>query len=300
MTKSSTYRLLMLLLVFISAVQTFSQTENVRSYPMPEKALLWQIEGPTVKNKCYLFGTMHIIPSESFFFPKKLEKAITKSERLVMEIGNLPDQTELLGLLTLEDETLNDFLDKLQMDSLKIWVKSNMGFEGEIFNSIIATMKPVAIVQMATQLKFGDDLSSYELSLQDIALENNQEIQGLETVEKQLSLFDDLSKNDQADLIMDAIRDDERSQLINNELLEKYMAQDIDGLYQLVTKNDDVITRQQTVFLNDRNLDWIPKIKFMLSEKKTFIAVGAGHLGGPQGVIRLLEKEGYTLTPIKL
>ncbi|NVK65079.1 MAG: TraB/GumN family protein, partial [Flavobacteriales bacterium] len=29
-------------------------------------------------------------------------------------------------------------------------------------------------------------------------------------------------------------------------------------------------------------------------------AVGAGHLGGPEGVIRLLEAKGYTLTPVKL
>jgi len=38
----------------------------------------------------------------------------------------------------------------------------------------------------------------------------------------------------------------------------------------------------------------------MIANKRCFIAVGAGHLGGPNGVIRLLEKEGYTLTPVEL
>ncbi len=99
---------------------------------------------------------------------------------------------------------------------------------------------------------------------------------------------------------MESIRDNDDTVRENDELITCYLSQDLDSLYQLITDGEDVISNHQVSFLDDRNKDWIPKIIDMIVSKSTFIAVGAGHLGGPNGVIRLLEKEGFTLTPIKL
>ena len=60
------------------------------------------------------------------------------------------------------------------------------------------------------------------------------------------------------------------------------------------------MSSEQAEFLDNRNKKWVPQIMEMVADKKTFIAVGAGHLGGPNGVIRLLEREGYILTPVEL
>jgi uncharacterized protein YbaP (TraB family) len=51
--------------------------------------------------------------------------------------------------------------------------------------------------------------------------------------------------------------------------------------------------------LTNRNQKWIPKIKTFSKDKAVFYAVGAAHLGGPNGILRLLMKEGYTLKPVK-
>jgi uncharacterized protein YbaP (TraB family) len=51
--------------------------------------------------------------------------------------------------------------------------------------------------------------------------------------------------------------------------------------------------------LYNRNRNWVAKLKELLPEKTLLIAVGAGHLPGDQGVINLLRKAGYTVTPIE-
>ena len=52
--------------------------------------------------------------------------------------------------------------------------------------------------------------------------------------------------------------------------------------------------------LDDRNIAWIPKLETAFKEKPTFVAVGAGHLGGTNGVIKLLRAKGYQVSPVKL
>jgi uncharacterized protein YbaP (TraB family) len=56
--------------------------------------------------------------------------------------------------------------------------------------------------------------------------------------------------------------------------------------------------KEEQILLADRNRDWIAKIGEMAKEKKSFFAVGAGHLGGEEGVITLLKAAGYKVTPI--
>ena len=54
----------------------------------------------------------------------------------------------------------------------------------------------------------------------------------------------------------------------------------------------------ENVLLTDRNREWIPSMEEMAQEKPTFFAVGAGHLGGPEGIIILLRKAGYKVEAV--
>ena len=79
-----------------------------------------------------------------------------------------------------------------------------------------------------------------------------------------------------------------------------YKRQNVDSLQIMIVEESESIAGKDSELLDDRNKNWIPKIEKLIAKKRTFIAVGAGHLGGPKGVIQLLRKEGYTLTPIEL
>lgn len=292
-------RILALLALFIS-IHSIAQTAS--EYPFSEEndALLWKIEGDSVHKDCYLFGTMHLISTDYFLFPKKLEKIASKTDLLVMELEGTPNQMEALNLIMLKEGSFFDYFNEAQEDSIINWANDIMHIDEETFRKSFDKFKPFAIVSMATQMQFIGKTESYEKSFELIADENEIEIKGLETLEEQMAVFDDLTDEQQAEMVMENIRSYKENLCLTKNMMKVYNLQQIDSLYAMVTDNESVISEEQDSFLDQRNSNWIPQIKNYIKDEKVLIAVGAGHLGGPNGLIRLLEKEGYILTPVKL
>ena len=286
---------------------TFAQETGVREYPREDRALLWKIEGNGIKKKSYLFGTVHLIDEEQFFFPKKLQKIVSKSDVLTMEIAGLPDPMEALKLSMLEEGSFFDFFTDQQTDSILVWVEENTSLSGKSFKMMFGKMRPFVVSQMLVELDENNPSSgmenkkSYEIELEAIATDKKLAIDGLETVAEQLGFFDSLSNDQQVLMVMEVVRNGSNSGLEETEkIMTLYADQNIDGLYQMIADAGGFLEGINDVILDDRNKRWIPMIEKMIAEKSTFIAVGAGHLGGPNGVIRLLEAQGYTLIPIEL
>ena len=286
--------------LFILFVSTVFGQNKVTEFPMTKSSLLWKISGPEVKGDSYLFGTMHLIEKEYFIFPKKLEKHVKKTDVLVMELAGLPNQMEATGYVMLEEGSFFDFFTQEETDSILIWAKEKFGMGEETFRKSFSKMKPFAVTQLGVQLHFIGKTESYEMSFERIAKENDVAIKGLETIAEQMALFDNLTKKQQAAMVMENIRTGDEAIELIKRMQVTYSTQQIDELYQMIAAEGGVISEEQGKFLDDRNLNWIPQIKNFVKEQNTFIAVGAGHLGGPNGVIRLLEKEGYVLTPVDL
>jgi uncharacterized protein YbaP (TraB family) len=61
---------------------------------------------------------------------------------------------------------------------------------------------------------------------------------------------------------------------------------------------NEITSKFEGPLLTDRNKKWIPKIETVARETPTFFGVGAGHLGGENGVIMLLKKAGFTVEPV--
>ena len=122
---------------------------------------------------------------------------------------------------------------------------------------------------------------------------------GLETIESQLTLFDSLPVNSQINLIMTELAD--VSNVLTNFKLtqENYLMQDVDKIHEELMKDiqDPYFNFK---FIDERNASWIEKIKKLTANQSILFAVGAGHLGGEKGVLKLLEKEGFTISPIQL
>ena len=274
-------------------------SSDVSPFPFTNSSLLWKIESPTSKTS-YLFGTMHIIEKEYFIFPKFLEKLVSKSDEVIMELPSIPSPKEALPLITLKQGSFFDFFTKEQTDSILNWANSNLKMNEQLFRSVFFKMKPFVVVQTAVQLQFQGKTESYEKSFYTLSNEKKIETIGLETVEQQMSFFDDLTKEEQAEMVMESIRSSEKSIESINKMQKIYYRQNVDSLYLVINEEGGVLSKKQTQLLDDRNKNWIPKIKNNISTKNCFIAVGAGHLGGTNGLIRLLQKEGYTLTPIQL
>ena len=76
-----------------------------------------------------------------------------------------------------------------------------------------------------------------------------------------------------------------------------YKNRDVEGLYDLISRSSEMKDHRD-LFLHQRNKNWVNQLPDILKEVPSFIAVGAGHLGGPQGVIALLRAKGFTVEPV--
>ena len=289
-------------LLFLGAV-IFGFVKPSREFaadPQPQTSLLWKIEGNGLKQPSYLFGTMHLIQREYFYFPPALEKIIKKSDVVVTEIAldKMGDQAEALKYIYLKEGSLLDFFSKEQQDTLFQWAESKLMLKRDAFAASFGKMKPFVILQTVVQLNFFGKTESYEMKIKEVADKNNIPFMGFESVAEQISFFDQLSHEDQAEMVMESIRDEQKTIALMNTMQGVYKRQQLDSLHLLIRQEGGVVAEQEGTFLDQRNARWIPQIKDIIHKQKAFIAVGAGHLAGDHGVIRLLRDAGYTLTPI--
>ena len=82
------------------------------------------------------------------------------------------------------------------------------------------------------------------------------------------------------------------------EMLALYRRQDLDGLFEMITA-DESMESELDGLLYQRNKNWISPLEKMMKKESLFIAVGAAHLPGPEGVINLLRKKGYKVRAIE-
>lgn len=295
--KSSSF-FLILGVSFLLGLTSWIAKQN-GSEPEIQNSLLWKIEGNNVKAPSYLFGTMHLIEKEYFYFPNSIQKLVKKSNLLVMEIGELPNQAETLKYVQLKEGSFFDYFSPEQTDTILTWAKQKLNMNESVFRASFTSFKPFVLVQAATQMSFMGKTESYEIELGKIADENNIPKKGLETVEQQISFFDKLTKVQQAEMVMAGIRKESESLKLSRDMMGMYSRQRIDSLYMTIQTDGGVLATEQANFLDYRNQNWITQLKDILPNGKAFIAVGAGHLAGENGVISLLRNEGYTVTAVK-
>jgi uncharacterized protein YbaP (TraB family) len=120
---------------------------------------------------------------------------------------------------------------------------------------------------------------------------------GLETVEFQVNLLGINSISISAYGLYYVVSEYDKEKTAFEELYNIYIKQDIDSLYKLaITEN----TAANQALLDNRNINWVDTIPDLISASPCLIVVGAGHLGGENGLINLLENEGFILTPVLL
>lgn len=285
------------LILFISTILLCSL--SVQGQSEQSSSLLWEISGNKVKSPSYIFGTMHLIPEKDFLFPETLKKKVASSDILVMEIGGLSEQFKAMQLMMLDSGSMFDPFTEAQLDSIFTYGEENLGFTEEMMRMSFNKMKPFVLIQLFMKESFGDNPQSYEMTLEKIAKEHDVEIIGLETIEEQMGFIDNLSQEDQVEMVMESIRSEDGGLSETRELTNIYLSQKIDSLYNFTTSKD-ISPEFEENFLIKRNQNWIEPISKIIKKNKAFIGVGAAHLGGPEGVIELLRKEGYTLTPVQL
>ncbi len=265
----------------------------------PESSLLWKIEGQNLEQPSYLFGTIHLICEEDLRFMDKVEETLLQCETVVMELDlDQPGFATKMQQQMFHPEMKNfsKNLTQDQKETLNTFFTENFGAGLDQ----LGVMKPFALLTMLYTKYVGcDDIRSYELLISALAKANKMELRGLETIASQMSLFDQIPEEEMIEWLIDGT-DIKKNQEMFNGMVSAYHSTDLNQIYDYIIESSPEMTTYSDLLLTTRNKNWIPQLIEEIGQAPTFIAVGSGHLAGSDGLVALLQKEGYQLTPIKL
>ncbi|MEM6642577.1 MAG: TraB/GumN family protein [Bacteroidota bacterium] len=259
-----------------------------------EDALLWKLTGPEIQ-EAYIFGTFHLLPEADFYLSKEVQEAFDQSEQVVMELDmDAPSlQMKMMQNMSMTDgSTLDQMLTKEEMELLDTQLQEAAGLSVAQVNSF----KPFMVETLLLPTFIEGASASYEMSFVQRAIDQKKEILGLETIGFQAALFDKIPYTDQAEDLIELLKDRKQMEVLFRSMITLYQEEDINQLYSASVEYfspDEV-----ELLLHERNQNWIKNIPELAKEKPTFFAVGAGHLGGQEGIINLLKEAGYSLYPV--
>ena len=261
-------------------------------------SLLWQISGNGLSKPSYLYGTIHIIDQENYFLGKNVKKKIKQCDELVMELDMENIDVSALTKLSLLDsgKTIKNYMSDSDYAVLETFMQDSIGIKKYTFEMLYSRLKPFYIEQLIYFKYLGQEKESYEQNFKKLAETDSKVISGLETFEEQLLFLESIPLETQLKSLTETIKSYSSEAKKLDELIELYKKQDLNELSKLIEDDEDSVLNEKLLY--KRNSNWIPKLQTKIELKSCFIAVGAGHLGGENGLINLLKKQGYTVEPI--
>ncbi|WP_293784550.1 TraB/GumN family protein [uncultured Pedobacter sp.] len=261
--------------------------------------LLWEVSGNGLKKPSYLFGTHHFTDKQFADTMQILQEKLKSVDGVVGEIvmdGTL--QARMARFLVMKDNTLDSLFTPAEYKEVDDYIKArNPAVNLKQLNKFKPAMVGV-LVMLLDNPEMRSLTNSLDESFQKYAKNNAKSIHGLETAEYQGALLfdDDLQKQKKA--LLKSIRESDKNKIKLKELTANYLAQDIDKLTDFFKTQDEETKEFMTEMLKNRNQRWLDQLPALMEKESLFIAVGAGHLVGTEGLIKGLQVKGYTLKPI--
>lgn len=265
----------------------------------------YAVTGNGLKDTSWIFGTYHLINNSYLNEIPLVKKAHTKSKAVVVEIeidSAKMMQASTAGLML--DKKLTDLLEKPFTDSLDAELKSTLQVGIQPLNQL-KPMNIMITLSIVYLMKDNKELMKKYTGLPlDQYFANEGKLKGkkviaLETIEEQMNLLFNSPLEKQIEQLHYFLRNKKEGIEAGNELIKTWFTHDLNKMFEISQKALDTFGSEQEL-LKNRNDNWMKKLPSIIQNQSTFIAVGALHLAGPDGIVNLLEQKGYTLTPIKL
>jgi uncharacterized protein YbaP (TraB family) len=267
-----------------------------------EPAMLWVAQGN--QNSVYLLGSIHLLRPEDHPLPSNIELVYNDADVLVMELDmddldyvNVMVAFRELGVL--EGETrLEDLLGE------ELHAQAQAAAEAtEIPLDLLSQSEPwlaaMTVQEMlAMRVGFSGEFG-VEQYLTEKAFADGKPILGLETVSEQLGFLDGLPMLAQSEWLVHSLVDGLRIEMLVDQLVEAWRGGDIDYLERELLHEAKMSPELHDALLVQRNLNWIDRIVAYLDDDQDYlIVVGAAHLVGDDGVIKLLSERDVSVSQL--
>lgn len=260
-----------------------------------DKGLFWKMESPTGVTS-YLFGTIHTDDNRVTDFSPNVITALNSVDTFMMEVSPSRDQ----NLLMLKVGTLEQELSEQELAQ----VRELADFHVMHLNQVLR-MKPWLLAVIFDLPKPQTPFAQDNL-LMTRSEELLKDVEGIENAQEHFGVMDNFTMDEQMVMLRAALK---RTPAQKEKDFERLMSAYLKGDSDKISRLDEEITggslpknlwqKMRQKLLDDRNIVMAERTLPVAKQKSVFIAVGASHLAGKNGLISAYKKAGFKLTPIK-
>ncbi len=276
------------------------------------KGTFWKVEKSGVQTS-YLLGTMHLTDPRVLDMPKGASAAFASARIVVVESDEILNEKKAAAGLLAKPEltmftdgtTISSLLDKQDAARLAEGLKAH-----GIALTLVDRMKPWMIASFVSlpaceMQRKAAGVSFLDKKIAEDAVAGGKQLVGLETMQQQLQAMNDLPVKFHLKALIDTLDLGKRMDDITATMLDLYASGDIGMIVPMLSATtadtggsaSDYAAFEQRI-VTDRNHVMAARSASSFARGGVFMAVGALHLPGKEGVIALLRDEGYTVTPV--
>jgi uncharacterized protein len=261
---------------------------------------LWKVEGKA--SVLYLMGSVHALKAENYPLPQEMEAAFTNSPIVAFEtdISALEDMGTQLKILSKsrlpEGETLASQLSPAVYTKFTNQLQET-GMPVMMFDQLQPSIAAMSLVVLEFKKLGLDPENGLDKHFYGLARKEHKTIVPLETVDFQIDMITDFTKEEGELLMKTTLEDISTTKKELTDLVKAWQTGDTDKLDKLL---NDASREAPAIFkrlVTDRNHRWVPKIEELLrGGTNAVVIVGSGHLVGKDGVAELLRQKGLKVT----
>lgn len=283
--------------VFLLVVACAHQGTS-RSQPSIQTGVLWEISKQG-QAPSYLFGTIHSEDPRVLKLSPVVKKAFERSDLLALEIAfsQKTSQYALSSMFFVDGRRLSDLVPGPVFEATLREMQDRGLPEDQI-----ALMKPWAVVTLVNMPK--SETGAYlDISLWQKAKVQGKQRVGLETIEEQISAFNDMPMDVQIRMLEETLNNQDDFDQVMEQTIKVYLGKDLNEMLSLNQHFMDLMPPDiakvfEKRIILDRNQRMFERSLPLIERGKAFIAVGALHLPGSNGLIEQYKKQGFTVTPL--
>lgn len=281
-------------LLFIAATLAIPSALHAQT-----RAFGWKVTGNT--NTIYLIGSVHLLTKDFYPLNPALEKAYTDSDLLVEEvdIAEMSGAGSQLSMLTRGMQPSSKPLDTvLTASTMALLSKKaqDVGLPMEALKQFKPWMIALTIEVMEWQKAGFDQELGLDRHFYNKAQTDGKAVQALETIDYQISRFDEMPMELQDHLLAETLKSIDTEQASRTRLLEAWRTGNSAAVEGIVLKDLQKEPDLYQRLLVERNRNWLPKLEALFGRKgRAMVVVGAAHLVGPDGVLAMLKAKGYKI-----
>lgn len=265
------------------------------------RGLLWRVSKPGVAPS-HVFGTIHIADPRVLLIPDAVMRALAQARSYAMEIQFNPAvEARFFEAAQFEDGRRLE-----PMIGAEAYAQVRAGLRlREVPEEIIARTKPWAALVNLTVTSEDYDPFTLDQKLHALARARRLTTFGLEGIEEQIAVFDGIPLDTQVALLKHGLAEREHFIGLIEPTIQAWLKRDLallDAVHErTLTRFPQMAEHYRTLtrhIVDNRSVVMAHRLFLPLRAGSVFVAIGADHLHGEKGVLRLLQKQGYRVTRV--